>query len=170
MGKKYLYLFQESKASMRDLLEGKGANLAEMTQIEFPVPPNEEELRLEKLKVEELIDEINFLLNQVKNACEIDPDTLSRIDNLKKLKYVLIKRNKKVRERLRYFRKLNMIKARIVIVKAKSFIKRMFDSLGEFSKKAIAIYGVCRIILDLVEQVNQLLHKRKSRNGSFLFI
>lgn len=39
MHKKYVYLFQEGKASMRDLLGGKGANLAEMTQIGLPVPP-----------------------------------------------------------------------------------------------------------------------------------
>ena len=39
MSKKYVYLFQEGKASMRDLLGGKGANLAEMTQIGLPVPP-----------------------------------------------------------------------------------------------------------------------------------
>ncbi|TGE32558.1 pyruvate, phosphate dikinase [Desulfosporosinus sp. Sb-LF] len=39
MAKKYVYLFREGKASMRDLLGGKGANLAEMTQIGLPVPP-----------------------------------------------------------------------------------------------------------------------------------
>ena len=39
MNKKYVYLFQEGKASMRDLLGGKGANLCEMTNIGLPVPP-----------------------------------------------------------------------------------------------------------------------------------
>ncbi len=38
MSKKYLYLFSEGNASMRELLGGKGANLAEMTQIGLPVP------------------------------------------------------------------------------------------------------------------------------------
>ncbi len=38
-GKKYVYLFQEGSARMKDLLGGKGANLAEMTNIGFPVPP-----------------------------------------------------------------------------------------------------------------------------------
>lgn len=33
MGKKYCYLFSEGNASMRELLGGKGANLAEMTNI-----------------------------------------------------------------------------------------------------------------------------------------
>ncbi len=38
MAKKYCYLFTEGDASMRDLLGGKGANLAEMTNIGLPVP------------------------------------------------------------------------------------------------------------------------------------
>ncbi len=38
MGKKYVYLFSEGNASMRELLGGKGANLAEMTNIGLPVP------------------------------------------------------------------------------------------------------------------------------------
>jgi pyruvate,orthophosphate dikinase len=37
--KKYIYLFEEGKANMRSLLGGKGANLAEMTNIGLPVPP-----------------------------------------------------------------------------------------------------------------------------------
>ena len=39
MTKKYVYLFREGKASMKDLLGGKGANLCEMTNIGLPVPP-----------------------------------------------------------------------------------------------------------------------------------
>ena len=36
---KRVYLFEEGRADMRDLLGGKGANLAEMTHIGLPVPP-----------------------------------------------------------------------------------------------------------------------------------
>lgn len=36
--KKYVYLFEEGNSNMRDLLGGKGANLAEMTNIGLPVP------------------------------------------------------------------------------------------------------------------------------------
>ena len=39
MSKKYVYLFDEGNAEMRELLGGKGANLAEMTNIGLPVPP-----------------------------------------------------------------------------------------------------------------------------------
>ena len=38
MSKKYVYLFNEGNASMRDLLGGKGANLAEMSNLGLPVP------------------------------------------------------------------------------------------------------------------------------------
>ena len=42
MGKKYVYLFgggkSEGKAEMKELLGGKGANLAEMSNLGIPVP------------------------------------------------------------------------------------------------------------------------------------
>ncbi len=38
MSKKYVYLFSEGNAKMRELLGGKGANLAEMTNLGLPVP------------------------------------------------------------------------------------------------------------------------------------
>ena len=38
MTKKYVYLFSEGNASMKNLLGGKGANLAEMTNLGIPVP------------------------------------------------------------------------------------------------------------------------------------
>ncbi|SFH12306.1 pyruvate phosphate dikinase [Desulfotomaculum arcticum] len=38
-GKKWVYAFEEGRADMKNLLGGKGANLAEMTYIGLPVPP-----------------------------------------------------------------------------------------------------------------------------------
>ena len=38
MGKKYVYLFEEGNANMKELLGGKGANLAEMTNLGMPIP------------------------------------------------------------------------------------------------------------------------------------
>ncbi|MBQ6600817.1 MAG: pyruvate, phosphate dikinase, partial [Clostridia bacterium] len=38
MAKKWVYLFKEGNGSMRELLGGKGANLAEMTNLGLPVP------------------------------------------------------------------------------------------------------------------------------------
>jgi pyruvate,orthophosphate dikinase len=37
--KKFIYLFEEGKSDMKNILGGKGANLAEMTRIGLPVPP-----------------------------------------------------------------------------------------------------------------------------------
>ena len=39
MSKKYVYLFHEGDKDQKDLLGGKGANLAEMTNLRLPVPP-----------------------------------------------------------------------------------------------------------------------------------
>ena len=36
---KWVYMFTEGNADMRNLLGGKGANLAEMTNLGLPVPP-----------------------------------------------------------------------------------------------------------------------------------
>ena len=38
MSHKYVYLFSEGNKDMRELLGGKGANLAEMTRAGMPVP------------------------------------------------------------------------------------------------------------------------------------
>ena len=38
MSKKWVYMFSEGDASMRNLLGGKGANLAEMTKLGLPIP------------------------------------------------------------------------------------------------------------------------------------
>lgn len=38
MEKKYVYLFKEGNAKMKELLGGKGANLAEMTSLGMPIP------------------------------------------------------------------------------------------------------------------------------------
>ena len=37
---KYIYSFSEGNQKMKDLLGGKGANLAEMTNLGLPVPPD----------------------------------------------------------------------------------------------------------------------------------
>ena len=39
MADKYVYRFSEGNKDMKELLGGKGANLAEMTSIGLPVPP-----------------------------------------------------------------------------------------------------------------------------------
>lgn len=69
---KNVYLFDEGSADMRDLLGGKGANLAEMTNIGLPVPPGftvttdvcREYMRLNRMP-ERLMDEVRAKLQVV---------------------------------------------------------------------------------------------------------
>lgn len=71
--KKYVYLFHEGSARMKDLLGGKGANLAEMTRLELPVPPGftisteacNEFYRLGKKFPKGLMDEVSDKLKTV---------------------------------------------------------------------------------------------------------
>ena len=73
MDRKWVYLFKEGSASQKDLLGGKGANLAEMTKIGMPVPQgftvtteacNEFYIQGEKLS-EEIIEEIKESLQML---------------------------------------------------------------------------------------------------------
>ena len=64
--KKFVYAFKEGNASQRDLLGGKGANLAEMTSIGLPVPQGI------TITTEACID-------YYKTGCEIDKDIVDQI-------------------------------------------------------------------------------------------
>lgn len=75
MSKKRVYLFKEGSASMRDLLGGKGANLAEMTNVGLPVPPGftittetcNEYLKLGNKFPEDTMDVIKKSLVEIEN-------------------------------------------------------------------------------------------------------
>lgn len=65
---KLVYLFREGNAKMRDLLGGKGANLAEMTNIGLPVPPGftiTTEACLDYLRTGQLADDLG---DQIRDA------------------------------------------------------------------------------------------------------
>src|SRR5690606_12568021 len=70
---KYVYLFSEGNASMKNLLGGKGANLAEMTSLGMPVPPGftvtteacNDYYAKGKVIAKEIIDQINDALAKV---------------------------------------------------------------------------------------------------------
>ncbi|MBS4030203.1 MAG: pyruvate, phosphate dikinase [Clostridiales bacterium] len=76
MDKKNVYLFAEGNAGMRELLGGKGANLAEMTNIGLPVPPGftvsteacREYFRREQVIWEELHKEVVSALRTLEEA------------------------------------------------------------------------------------------------------
>ena len=66
MDKKWVYLFSDGNADMRNLLGGKGANLAEMTRIGLPVPQGftvSTEACIEYLKENKLTYEMIGLFN-----------------------------------------------------------------------------------------------------------
>ncbi|SES62141.1 pyruvate, phosphate dikinase [Anaerobranca gottschalkii] len=74
--KKYVYLFSEGNKSMKELLGGKGANLAEMTSLGLPVPPGftitTEACHLyyhqNKSLPEELFEEVKNALGKIEEA------------------------------------------------------------------------------------------------------
>jgi len=76
MSKKYVYLFQEGNKDQKDLLGGKGANLAEMTNLGLPVPPGftitteacNEYTRLGMNLPDGLLDEVRHALATVEAA------------------------------------------------------------------------------------------------------
>jgi pyruvate, orthophosphate dikinase len=76
MAKKYVYLFHEGHKDQKDLLGGKGANLAEMTNLGLPVPPGFtitteaciEYTRLGMQFPEGLLDEVRQALAKVEEA------------------------------------------------------------------------------------------------------
>lgn len=73
MANKMIYLFDEGKAEWKDILGGKGANLAEMTRIGLPVPPGftittkacNDFYRNGEMLSEEIKSQIRFALKQL---------------------------------------------------------------------------------------------------------
>jgi len=78
MSKKWVYLFEEGNANMKELLGGKGAGLAEMTNIGLPVPQGftvtteacTEYYNQNKKLSDEIIDQINKNLVILESKCE----------------------------------------------------------------------------------------------------
>jgi pyruvate,orthophosphate dikinase len=76
MAKKYVYLFHEGDKDRKDLLGGKGANLAEMTNLGLPVPPGltitteacNEYTRLGMRLPDGLMDDVHAALTKVEKA------------------------------------------------------------------------------------------------------
>lgn len=75
MTEKRVWLFREGNADMRNLLGGKGANLAEMTNLGLPVPPGltiTTETCMDYINngnkmPEGLMDEVKYYLSEVEN-------------------------------------------------------------------------------------------------------
>ena len=74
---KYVYLFKEGNAHMRELLGGKGANLAEMTSLNLPVPQGftvtteacTKYYEDGRTLASEVVDQIEVALHQLEEVC-----------------------------------------------------------------------------------------------------
>ena len=74
---KYVYLFKEGNANMRELLGGKGANLAEMTSLNLPVPQGftvtteacTKYYADGKILSQEVVDQIETALHELEKIC-----------------------------------------------------------------------------------------------------
>ena len=74
---KYVYLFKEGNANMRELLGGKGANLAEMTSLNLPVPQGftvtteacTKYYADGKTLSQEVVDQIETALHELEKIC-----------------------------------------------------------------------------------------------------
>src|SRR3989344_2906585 len=75
MQKKYVYSFKEGNKDMKNLLGGKGANLAEMTSIGLPVPPGftisaevcELYYKNNKMYLQEVLSQVDKKLKELEN-------------------------------------------------------------------------------------------------------
>ncbi len=76
MSKKWVYLFSEGDASQRNLLGGKGANLAEMTKIGLPVPQG---FTVTTEACLEYLDQDNQLTDEMLEQIEASMDELNAI-------------------------------------------------------------------------------------------
>ncbi len=74
--KKYVYLFSEGNKDMRDILGGKGANLAEMTNLGLPIPQGF------TISTEACI---NYYDNGKKVSKEIEDEILSSMKKLEEI-------------------------------------------------------------------------------------
>lgn len=76
--KKYTYLFDQGKATMTDLLGGKGANLAEMSNLGLPVPPGftittqacKDYYENNQVLTDVILEQINDSLSIIENVCQ----------------------------------------------------------------------------------------------------
>ena len=148
---KYVYSFQEGNKNMKDILGGKGANLAEMLKINLPVPlgftvtteackkyyENNEDLSLDIIKEidEEIRDEENPLLLSVRSGARSSmPGMMDTILNLGLNSKIIKSLEEKMDKRFVYdcYRRLISMYSDVV----KGYDKNIFeDILDDFKKR-----------------------------------
>ena len=160
MSKKYVYLFSEGNAKMKELLGGKGANLAEMTSLGLPIPQgftvtteactqyytdgekisdeiqeqiNSALVKLEEITGKKLGDETNPLLVSVRSGARVSmPGMMDTVLNLG-LNDKVLQTIAAKNERFAYdsYRRFIQMFADVVMGFPKSSFERKFDVIKE---------------------------------------
>lgn len=72
------------------------------------------------------------------------------------------------RQLRKMMREIGVNKAKVNLIKAKAFINKLFDDLGEFSKKIIAIITLCKLIWDGIKIIIKIID-REPKKALLLF-
>ena len=190
MSKKFCYLFTEGNAKMRELLGGKGANLAEMTNIGLPVPQgftitteactqsyedgrqiNDEIMeyieKMEKITGKKFGDHENPLLVSVRSGARASmPGMMDTILNLglnEDVVDVIAKKSNNPRWAWDCYRRFIQMYSDVVMEVGKKYFEQLIDAMKE--KKGVT-QDVELDAADLKELAMQFKAEYKAKIGS----
>jgi len=72
-----------------------------------------------------------------------------------------VNRKKKLKEMLQSYRKIDIVKMKIAIIKALSFVEKIFNSLWEISAKLLVILEFIQELIEIVERV--MIHNKSHK-------
>jgi pyruvate,orthophosphate dikinase len=190
MGQKYVYLFKEGNAKMKELLGGKGANLAEMTSLGLPIPQGftvtteactryyedgekiskeiEDEIfeslaKLEEISGKKLGDVTNPLLVSVRSGARASmPGMMDTILNLG-LNDEVLKTLAAKNERFAYdsYRRFIQMFSDVVMEVPKSLYEKAIDAMKEEKGVKLDTELTAADLKELVAQFKEIYKKEK---------
>lgn len=193
MSHKYVYLFSEGNSKMRELLGGKGANLAEMTNLGLPIPQGftvsteactryyedgekiskeiEDQIfehlkKLEGITGKKLGDEENPLLVSVRSGARASmPGMMDTILNLGLNDKVLVKMAQK-NERFAYdsYRRFIQMFSDVVMEIPKPLFEKIIDEMKEARGVKLDTELTAADLKELVEKFKALYKKKREKN------
>ena len=190
MANKWVYLFSEGKADMRELLGGKGANLAEMTNLGLPVPQgftitteactqyyedgreinaeiNEYIVKMEEITGKKFGDKENPLLVSVRSGARASmPGMMDTILNLglnEMVVEVIAEKSGNARWAWDCYRRFIQMYSDVVMEVGKKYFEQLIDEMKE--KKGVT-YDVDLTADDLKELAGQFKAEYKGKIGS----
>ena len=193
MSQKYVYLFSEGNSKMRELLGGKGANLAEMTNLGLPIPQGftvtteactryyedgekiSEEIeqqifehlrKLEEITGKKLGDEENPLLVSVRSGARASmPGMMDTILNLGLNDKVLVNMAEK-NERFAYdsYRRFIQMFSDVVMEIPKPFFEKIIDEMKEARGVKLDTELTAADLKELVEKFKAVYKNEKGED------